>query len=316
MRQRTYGNWGLGLVLTIGFCFLACPKPVLATTPENGVRVGLVDSMFRDIPEPMVKMLMIPFRALVYAQTGIQGEITATKSAFELADKMENKQIQFGVFHGYEYAWIQEKYPNLKPLMIVINRHKELSASLITRNDNDGKSLSDFRGGKLGMPKFTREHCWLWLERHCEDIGSAPDAFFSEICRHSNPENAMDDILRGKISCMVADSVSLECYKRVKPGCFNRLKVVKQSEVFPAAVIVYREGFVDSQVVSKFRSGMINANKNERSRELMMMWKLTGFEPIPDNYQATLAAIRRTYPAPDVQVKTAATRSANAEMED
>jgi hypothetical protein len=43
---------------------------------------------------------------------------------------------------------------------------------------------------------------------------------------------------------------------------------------------------------------MINANKNERGRDLMTLWKLTGFEAVPADYTAKCAEIARAYPPP------------------
>jgi hypothetical protein len=48
---------------------------------------------------------------------------------------------------------------------------------------------------------------------------------------------------------------------------------------------------------------MINANKNERGRDLMTLWKLTGFEAVPTDYVAKCAEIMKAYPPP-VQATT------------
>ena len=42
----------------------------------------------------------------------------------ELADKMTKGELQLGVFQGYEFAWAQEKQPQLKPLALAVNVYR------------------------------------------------------------------------------------------------------------------------------------------------------------------------------------------------
>ncbi len=262
------------------------------------VRIGMAKSIFRDVPQPMVKLLMLPFNSLMRTHTGMNGKIDLVDDPLLLAERMEKKEFQLGVFHGFEFAWAQEKHPKLRPLMIAINRDRHLFAHLVTRNDSTAKSLADFKGQQVAIPIRTRGHCRLWLERHCEEHGKSPKEFFKQIVRHKNVERALDDIVRGRVQCIVVDGRALKCYKRVKPGCYRRLRIMKRSEVFPAAVIAYRDGNVNQTMLNRFRAGMIRANTNTRSRQLMSMWNLTAFEPVPTDYEARLIAILRAYPAP------------------
>jgi hypothetical protein len=73
---------------------------------------------------------------------------------------------------------------------------------------------------------------------------------------------------------------------------------VEKSETVPAAVVAYLPGTVDETTLNRFRDGMINANKSPLGRQFMALWKLTGFEPIPQDYEETLDNILKTYPTP------------------
>src|SRR5262245_22527527 len=73
---------------------------------SNGtVRIGLVGTLFRDTPEPMVQMMIRPFKSLLESQTGVTGEVVAGGNANELAQHIKSDQVQLGVFHGVELAW-------------------------------------------------------------------------------------------------------------------------------------------------------------------------------------------------------------------
>lgn len=267
------------------------------------VRVGLVKTMFRDIPEPMVRLITAPFGSLLRNQTGYHGQLSLVEDALTLADQLEHGQVHLGVFHGFEFAWAQEKYPQLKPLVIAVHRQHNLAAYLVSRNDTNARELADLKGRKLSLPLRTREHCRLWLERHCDELGNQPESFFAEICKHRSVENALDDVLRGKVHCALVDGVGLACYQRVKPGCHARLKVVEHSEVFPAGVIAYREGALDSAMLTRFQNGLLQASSNSQGREMLNLWKLSGFESVPSSYTQVLANIRRAYPSPESRTR-------------
>ncbi|MGF1583368.1 MAG: phosphate/phosphite/phosphonate ABC transporter substrate-binding protein [Gemmataceae bacterium] len=295
---------GLFLAIIAAVMLFAVLIPTTdAQRPGETVRIGMAKSILRDVPDPMVKLLMVPFNSLMQTHTGLRGKIDLVDDPILLAEQMEKKELQLGVFHGFEFAWARQQNPKLKPLMIAVNRDRHLFAHLVTRSDNDAKDLRDFKGQHVAIPIRTRGHCRLWLERHCNNSGLAPEQFFTKIVRHKNVERALDDIVRGRVQCIVVDDRALNCYKRVKPGCYRRLRILERSKAFPAAVIAYRDGKVNDAMIRRFRSGMIQANSNSRSRQLMSMWNLTAFEPVPADYESTLVAILRDYPAPGAKGK-------------
>jgi len=72
---------------------------------------------------------------------------------------------------------------------------------------------------------------------------------------------------------IVLHDVSWENYEDVKPGCFKRLKALKTSEVFPSAVVAYRQG------------------ERDHAGELALAAYLDGFEPVEAVLNARDASI-------------------------
>ncbi len=273
----------------------------LGATERRGpgqLRIGVVSSLFRGVSPGLLQVSLQPFSSLVRSQTGIDGRPVLGGKALEVARQLQDDKVQFAVFHGFEFAWAQEKYPELRPLVIAINRHRQLRAMLVTRYDNAGKGLGDFKGKRLALPQKSREHCHLYLDKLLRDRETTPEQFFAATVAHPNPEEALDDVLRKKVDVAVVDGVSLECYRRTKPGCYSGLKVVQRSPAFPAAVVAYRAGALDAATVAQFRDGLLRANQNATSRDLMLMWRMTAFEAVPADYQRTLADIRKEFPCP------------------
>jgi hypothetical protein len=93
--------------------------------------------------------------------------------------------------------------------------------------------------------------------------------------------------------------------------CFARLKTIKVSEAFPAAVVACNSATLDEATLQKFRDGMAKANQTAVGRQLLAACRLTGFEPIPADYQKLVAEIIKSYPAPAPTMTPVSTQGAN-----
>jgi ABC-type phosphate/phosphonate transport system substrate-binding protein len=291
------GLRGLVLAVGIGTAVVAAGSAEEISKPKT-VRIGLVGSLFRDIPEPMARALMEPFGALMQSQTGLSGELVQVPGPDALGRQLARGQVELGVFHGFEFAWARTTNPGLRPLMIAVNQQRHLRAYVVVGSASGISTLADLRGKGLALPHGTREHCRLFLDRRCEACGPTPERFFSRLTTPANLEDALDDVVDNLVQATVVDGVALESFKRRKPARFARLKVIQESEVFPAAVVAYQPGTLDEATLERFRSGLVNARKTALGRQLLTLWKLTGFEPVPNDYEQTLAAIAKAYPPP------------------
>ncbi len=296
-RAAVVGLWAITAVLGALTPYLSAEEET-SKRPE-AVRIGMVDSLFREVPKPMLSIVMQPFATLMQQQTGLTGNIIADGEYTKLSQDLATDKVHLGVFHGVEFAWARLKHPELQPLMIAVVQQPHLRAYLIVRSDNEANSLSDLKGGELALSRGTREHCRLFLEKYCKKEGHEPKQFFGKITVPANPEDALDKVYEEEVHATVVDNVALESYKRRKPGRFEQLQPMLISEVFPAGVVAYHPGAIDSETLRRFREGMSTANQSALGRQLMTLWKLTAFEPVPADYEKTLADIAKAYPAPE-----------------
>jgi ABC-type phosphate/phosphonate transport system substrate-binding protein len=262
------------------------------------VRIGLISTLFTDVPEPLMMAMMQPFGALMEAQTGVSGELVPCGDSENLGQQLTEDKVQLGVFHGIEFGWARQKHPDMRPLVIAVNQQKYLRAHLVTRADSKVSAVCDLQGKSLALPNQTRDHCRMFLQRRCQEGKKEPASFFSKITNPANVEDALDDVVDGLVEVCVVDSISFDCYKRRKPGRFAKLKIVQSSELFPAAVVAFRPGILDEATLKRFHDGMINANRTVMGKQLMTLWKLTGFEDVPPDYDQALTDIVKAYPAP------------------
>ena len=96
----------------------------------------------------------------------------------------------------------------------------------------------------------------------------------------------------------MVDSVAWENYQWMNPAKAAKLKLLMQSEAFPTGVIAYREGSMPEAELKKFRDGLTTAHQRPEGMQLMMLWKMKGFDVVPADYQQTLAEIAKAYPPP------------------
>lgn len=264
----------------------------------NKVNMGVSSTLFQGMPESVVMALMKPFESLLIEQTGLGGDMVSCGDGCGVAQALLDGKIDVGVFEGIEFAWARQKHPQLRPLMITVNQEKCLHAYVVVRKDAKAQQFGDLKGKALGEVRNAREHCRLFVRGLCEKVGAAPQGFFSQIQQGDNAESVLDDVVDGVVQAAVIDNVCMECFKKRKPGRCALLKVLLKSEAFPASVIAFRDGHLDEATQKKFQQGMVNANSTALGKQMLTLWKLTAFQPVPDDFEQTLTNIAKMYPAP------------------
>lgn len=269
-----------------------------AERKNETVQIRISRTLFGGVPDNLALTVMQPFGGLIQAQTGLGGELSVSENPFDMAQRLARDQVQIGVFDGIEFAWVRETQPQLKPLAISVNHQKVLKACVVVRA-RPGTDLNGLKGKIVAIPACTRQHCRLFLDRLCKaHAHTGAEGFFSKVVRPATAEEMLDDLVDGQVDVAVLDNIALECFKRSKPGRYQQLQVFKQSEDFPASVVVYRQDRFDSNTLEKFKEGLVTAHQSAVGKHLLTMWKLTAFEPVPRDYEKTLASIAQAYPPP------------------
>ncbi len=285
-----------------GLFLLAClpaPAAFADDTPAPAtVRIGLVNSIFRDVPEPLVQVMAAPFKSLMVDRAGILGQVVVDGDADRLALLLKDGKVGLGVFNGFEFAWARVRNPELKPLMIAVNQQSFLHAVLVVREDNKVSGPEGLQGKTMAMPRLAREHSRLFLERRCVRPGMPMDRWFDKVSTPRTDQDALDEVAENVAQATVVDDVELAAYRNKFPKTAVRLRVLLESETFPCAVIAYQPGGMDEETLKRLRVGMIAAKTTERGRKLMNLCRITGFEEVPDGYEQNLIDIVKAYPPP------------------
>jgi ABC-type phosphate/phosphonate transport system substrate-binding protein len=290
----------LSLALTaLATCCLLTSSASGEETPTPPVQIGMVRTLFADKPKVMIDFLLERLGAFLKEQTEVDGKVTMAGDALDLGKLLHENRYQLGFFYGIEFAWAQQKYSDLRPVMLVISKHRNWHAKLVAAKENAGGTFAVFRGKDLALPGRHKPHCRLFVEKSCARAGQCdPKAFFSHITHPESVEDALDSVLLGQVQAAIVDERGWEHYQSIKPGSFARLKVIEESEAFPPGVIAYRAGGLAEPKLGRFRAGLVNAAKSPRGRDTMALFGITSFDEVPGDFDQTLAAIRKAYPAP------------------
>ncbi|HEV3259048.1 MAG TPA: PhnD/SsuA/transferrin family substrate-binding protein [Gemmataceae bacterium] len=262
------------------------------------IHIGINHSLFRDIPRALALVLMEPFGGLMKSMTELDSELSDGGDGLQLGQQLADDKVQLGLFQGIEFAWARQKYPKLRPLMLIINRKPYHRAYLVVNATSKIGGFADLKGQVVGIPRMSHEHCYQFLSRYCRQQHTDTQHFLTKLAKPSTTEAGLDNVADGKLQAAIVEEVPLECYKRRKPGRFRLLKVVQHSEIFPASVVAYYDGRLDQQTLKNLRSGMLGAPNTAIGRQLLNLWRMTGFAPIPDDFAKQVEDIVKAYPAP------------------
>jgi ABC-type phosphate/phosphonate transport system substrate-binding protein len=299
MNRWTWAGAGAAAAL-VGLLAASPQAPAGGEARPPTVRVGLISSLFGDAPEPVVQVAMRPFKSILEARTGAVGEIVAGGDADGLARQLKDGRLQLAVFQGVEFAWARLKQPDLQPVLVGVNQRGAVRADLVVLKDGKAACCEDLRGQAVALPRLSRRHCLLFLERRCVPSGSTPEQCFARVTAPGSAEDALDDVVDGAVQAAVIDDADLEAYQKDKPARAARLKALVQSEPFPGAVLVIASypGALDEKLLRRFCDGMIDAKSTDRGRQFLKLCRAAGFEVPPADFEQTLADVARAYPPP------------------
>jgi ABC-type phosphate/phosphonate transport system substrate-binding protein len=258
----------------------------------------MADSIFQEAPEPVLQVVMKPFKKVLESEVGLTGLLVAGGDPIALGGKLKEGKVQLGVFHGVEFAWAKKKYPTLEALVIAVNRYRVLTACLVVRRNGSIKAVGNLKGKKVALPAGSREHCRLFLENRCVKPGGKPSTFFDRVTAPTDIEDALDDVVDNKVQAAVVDLVSLEAFAREKPGRARQLTTLLKSEPFPCGVIAYQPGQLSSNQLKRLRNGLTAARSSKQGQQMLETMRLTAFENVPADFSKQLSNIAEAYSSP------------------
>src|SRR5262249_18442274 len=132
------------------------------------IELGVVKSLAHD----QSKALESSLGSFLKNQTGVDSRVRVAGDALQLGKLMKENRYQFGFFHGIEFAWAQTKYPDLRPLVMVVSKYRQWHALVIVKK-NSAASFAMLKGKELAFPERNKPHCQLFLDKLCSQSGGS-----------------------------------------------------------------------------------------------------------------------------------------------
>jgi ABC-type phosphate/phosphonate transport system substrate-binding protein len=258
--------------------------------------IGASGSLTSEKKDQKEESALKTLKEFIKEETGMNNDILSQKDWRELTDKVVKGQLHLGVYQGYEFAWAQEKNPQLKPLALAVNVYQYPTGYVVVKKDNKAKDFAGLQGQSLSLPTTGPRFLRLWLEHEAQRAGKKLEEFFSKVDTPENIEDALDDVVDGKVQAVAADRAALEGFKRRKPGRFAKLKEVAQSQKFPPPLVAYYDAVLDKSSLGTFRKGLLGAKRKERGQTMLTLFRLTEFTTVPADFEKVLTATRKNYP--------------------
>jgi ABC-type phosphate/phosphonate transport system substrate-binding protein len=279
------------VLLAVGPIVVPCPY---AVGQEKSLQVGMAKSFFAATPKVFVSIASKDFADLLNKTTGFSGELSSRFGPDELGQRLKDRKLDFAILHGHEFAMLRKQYPTLQPLLIIDCKAGE-RAYVIVRQDSNAQTSADLRGKRIDLPLDARQHCNVFFSKLGADNKHEKE-FFGSVTKSALQIEALNELANGKIDAVIVDTVGLADYKQIRGPVFTKnLRVLTESEAFPAPVIVYERGALEEKLINQFRDGLLKAHATDAGRGLMKDWKIDSFAPVPKDYEQQLEETLKSY---------------------
>jgi len=290
MQRRAFlGLCGAGLAGLLG-------TPLRTWAADGVIKMGVTDTIFPGLNGAQLTAATLPIRTLLESATGRGGRISLGGTPRALADKIKKDRVQMGVFQGVEFAWARASNPRLLPIVLCVTEERTLRAYLIVRASSKAQEPADLRGTTLALPAETRAHCSAFLRCKCLPDDAPMKSFFKKVVKATDVEEALDDVVNGNVEAALVDGLPWQTYRKTKPGCARKLRVLRASGEFPCAIIACQQGRYSDAQVKRFRSDLVSVGSTIRGKALLRLLTLTGFEAPPADYDRLIRATAQDYP--------------------
>ncbi|HMP01151.1 MAG TPA: PhnD/SsuA/transferrin family substrate-binding protein [Gemmatales bacterium] len=245
-----------------------------------------------------------PLTDILGSQLGVKLKLCAVADAPEMTRLLLAQELDLGVMHGIEYAWLRRQSPALKPVALAMNETIKLRALVIVPACDDAMTIADLKGSIALVPRKGLHHCPLYTHKLILDAELDPCGFFGGQCQCRNVDEVLDGLVDGKGRCAMIDGQAWSIYQERKPGRAKKLRVLAESGWFPTSAVVIKDGSMDEARITQIKEGFTSLHQKPLGRQMLMFWRLSQFVVVPPEYETLCQEVLREIPnaLPDVSL--------------
>ncbi|HMP15492.1 MAG TPA: PhnD/SsuA/transferrin family substrate-binding protein, partial [Gemmatales bacterium] len=286
------------------YLVLAVVLPLLSLTilpagdPVKSFHIGISDSIIRGQTTPAAAMIQVePMSHLFSVVGGVKPQFSF-ETPEALAKNIHDGKVQLGVITGIELGWLGEKAAGLEPLAVAYTSDIKTKALVLMRKDSSSRSLRDYQGKRLAMPRRTQHHAQVFLHDSLSRCGCSPQGYFAATTPPPDTDAAIEAVLDKESDLVIVDGASWDVFQERKPGRARKLVVVAESPNFPNAALIHKPGCIPEDDLKKLRDGLFTAHQQPFCRQILNFWRISQFIPSTPEYDALVKNIVKEFPQP------------------
>jgi ABC-type phosphate/phosphonate transport system substrate-binding protein len=303
MTPRRLAPWCLAAA-----CLLAALLPASAQEKDEPaiLKVRLYGSILPGYSRSDAKAFSEPMLKLIGRNLGIAPELeiadgTTPDDLFAFGKKLDSGEYHLGAVWGIEYAWLREKYPNLKANSIFVSGSKEnVTRTLVLVNkDSRFKTVADLKGKRLAVSKDMPLMDRVSLQAIIRDAKLDPKGFFVRDKPLGNVRLAAAAVRNGKADCVAMTSSTYFRLKELQPGLAGDLIELKAGPAFPAIAIVGSpEVFQRARknLWADLQTQFLTVHNTPEGKDCLSFWRFQGFASPDSDYQREVGEAGRRFP--------------------
>ena len=284
------GLWVVLIVMMVGTSQPTFARPSGTDTP---IRIGLSSQLFDDQARNQILDQMKPFTEKVQKQVGTPSEFVIVDDLKSMARQLNDKSLQMAVMSGLDYGWIKPLCPDIRALLTTSIEGGVLKTVLLVKKDATWQSNQQLKRQSLAMPQRTPNYVKFFLEQETKQTMSA----YYQLLECRNVDEAIEAVIDGKAAATAVSASAMDVFKERKPGRFNRLKVLMESDAFPAPVVVYQAKNTNEKQIEKFAEALLRADDSTEGKQMLTLWRLRGFVKLPADFETHVDRIVKKYPS-------------------
>jgi len=205
----------------------------------SSVLAGVSDEDALGSTDPMVQLAAHKLHYKI--QLGLtKGETEEDLRAF--GKELDSGVCHVGAIWGLEYGWLQQEFPRLEPLIVLLQQETRFVSQFLVRSkDHLGGEFATLKGKRLalyrGIPLMDRAYLAGLLHE-----GETVNTYFKveKDQRYETVVEAINAVCDEEADCVL---VNIEVYSHQlvnRPGLRKQLRAIVPSEPFPPAALIGR----------------------------------------------------------------------------
>ncbi|MCL2939179.1 MAG: phosphate/phosphite/phosphonate ABC transporter substrate-binding protein [Trichodesmium sp. St16_bin2-tuft] len=245
------------LLLSISTTTVSCAGPELSEKNSESLRVAVLPWQSskgqQEKLQPLAKYLGTHLKHPVNFQI--------TKNYAEAVDLIVKEEVDMAYLAALTYIKARERNPNIKPLVIPINRisgRPWYTSVIIADTTKNIKTIEDLKGKRFAFVSPSSTSGFLIPMNGLQTAGIDPTRDFSKIRYSGSHDQATQDLVDGVVDAVTNDKASF--LRSQKSGKLDaNYKIIWESGPIPAPPIVINTKKFTPKIIDQLQEILIDA---------------------------------------------------------